>query len=1762
MATEDLGTLQIGLRADLSQLEADLKAAQTKLDNVRIKDKYISIRVNEVTDAELRRAMFKMNKSLESAAKVGVKITPQLSVTQLSVTALKKSIQDKLNAGKALTVPITADVNGEALRGQILQAIGVTSIPLTWHWDGEPPPGKLSGSVGIKPDDGGKGGAPTGGHKGTGGKGGGGGAAATPTPAPTPKPPKGGQPIAEAVLPGPGKPATGAAKSAPKTATVKQPATAQAAPAAPAAPATPAVAPKIGQAGAPKIGGAAPVIGAAQLITNPPPKTPEQLLHDEVAHVVAQLTRGRTEGMTGLLKLGSTISPGQGVNVKPRGRLAKFLKAQENPDQALEAINVALAAFQNAEEREPGRQAFSGGARGLAGALPQGQSPQSILRIREMIEHEARTRRGEFAQREDVKQFKALFKEQGFGGLVAADTLKIKGESSMIGSQLVAAEAMADKDPQAARKLLIDALAKISYIYPKLTRQLFPNDPGRVKGAISASKKPRGVKTVSPTIINDEGVEVPNPKYNLGAEVLTSATLGLFNKLYGGSLPKRDAAAKAQRKEDAALRKELKTQGDKPTPGMIAEATAKRQREEAAVEMTQRGLSRAREVTFDSPEQEARIKAQVQFNQKLGDAKLKGTKYTYLSDVAGRLFRARAGSAKGPISVEEIFDMLRAKGQMKAAGGPIPIKAGGLMGRLAKKGYEIPANAVLVGEKGEELIVPGDGGNAHVIDNQANNVPVWMRRNMAKDLTHRAEGGPLSLVRAGKGGLRYQAGGTFVSASAAAIGSIQRVFVVNWPHTLGMGAAQQAPAGAMAGGPVNQNVIAGIVGAFNKANAGGGGGGGGGGGRKGAGGGGGGGGGRGGGLGGFTALEEAQLAINRQALITARRLRQTELAGRISAALREAPTRGLQTATGEILAINVGGLRGVIERRRRATEASTQATAAANLLANAEVKLDKISLKLSATQDAKKIQQFTAKLHDQQSAVDLLRKNYESLDDKAQELGKNVISTSDKLKVFASNTTGIVAGTILFGATLGAAQAGLTAITQAIGPLIEKFSGYQNVTAAVTSNLADQTRQAGGAVKSTVALAEAQSGLSAQTAAAIQPALEQRAATEAGNKAISDQVGLLVSAMQINRQNQGLGGFDRGLVATTGGFFGTPLGGVPSTAEQVGNLINDKSQGRFGPTTVGAPLNIQAPMTVAGGGTGLTYSVPGGVTPEIAAKNLQIQKEFGQTLDYVNNQLKKGGESVIQFSDKMDLSSRQASIAIIRQVPELKDFADKLEAAGVGLTNIKKPEDVLRALQAENVGAQMPDASLLVKQLTDRIIPAQNAAFDAEANFQLQKLIPGQEFLQAAAQPPQPFGTSFLPPGGAQGIGGFPAVDPQATQSFNEYKQVATAALDAVAAKAREGRAAMADLGVPPELIGELEALGKQAQGIEAGLAGRRAAFEAAQYNHQLFILNRNLADALALTGKRVGAAGRLGALERENFELSKKQNALQIQSQELSLALTQRQINFQKALAGFQAPGETGEERAARIAEAKVEADYAQKQLDIQKQLLGLGKKQFTVGVQIFDESAKRQVQDLQYAISELSQAHKLTLDGAAANETLTAIRAREAQISSEISVSIDKATKKASLAINSALDIAVKSGEAFNKILLQTASAWNIFVTQGYQAVVSLINGPKGGGGGGGGAGTKKLLASGASGFTSGATSIVAGEAGTEYVTVLKNPQRISGLGGIGIGGSPQAMVVIDVHDNNIEAGTQDALVAKIARAVEASMNRRTALLGLRTS
>src|SRR6185312_10651335 len=211
--------------------------------------------------------------------------------------------------------------------------------------------------------------------------------------------------------------------------------------------------------------------------------------------------------------------------------------------------------------------------------------------------------------------------------------------------------------------------------------------------------------------------------------------------------------------------------------------------------------------------------------------------------------------------------------------------------------------------------------------------------------------------------------------------------------------------------------------------------------------------------------------------------------------------------------------------------------------------------------------------------------------------------------------------------------------------------------------------------------------------------------------------------------------------------------------------------------------------------------------------------------------------------------------------------------------------------------------------------------------------------------------------------------------------------------------------------------------------------------------------------------ANNLGVIERQQFDLQR-------QSQALSLGQSQRQINFQRAIAGLTAPGLTGEERQARIDQAKIEADYAQKQLNIQKQLFGLGGRQFQI-------TADRNVQDLTRNLELLQQGREVTLKTAVAEKQITALTKLQERENKRISAFYQSAVDATSHVMQLEAQLVANTEVGLNKV-------GNLVLDQFrkvYRGLTRELQGPTGQGGGGGGT-PSKLLAGGALFSTTGAT------------------------------------------------------------------------------
>ncbi len=718
----------------------------------------------------------------------------------------------------------------------------------------------------------------------------------------------------------------------------------------------------------------------------------------------------------------------------------------------------------------------------------------------------------------------------------------------------------------------------------------------------------------------------------------------------------------------------------------------------------------------------------------------------------------------------------------------------------------------------------------------------------------------------------------------------------------------------------------------------------------------------------------------------------------------------------------------------------------------------------------------------------------------------------------ARNLTAIAAGSFLFGAALKAVDLGVQAVGAAVGPTVERLTGFAATTAAYTDNLADATRAANGNAEAVTAMRLASSGLSAVTGRSIQPLIQQRAEVEAGNKALREQIESLHVFQNLRRSSPtaGLGG-------GTGGFLGTPLGATPGTGEQVGNLLSQQGQA------------VRAARTAAAAGpfTGTQFAPVGGfkllgppqtgeqrraATPGESAK---AAEDFASSLSFVNEQLEKGGDGAAKFSQ--DLSGFDPRIE--QTARAFDGVSDAMAAAirenGLYSNGIQKQADAIKALRAIDIAGTLPDPELLQQQF-NRQRAANIAAAERQQQFTLGTQQPAQQALQNLANPLQPVGT------------GIAAANAKEQAKITAGQQRSIELQDDLNAAYKQGEQILIDTyKVPMSLINSVRTIGQEIAGVQAGIRNQSAAYQVAQYNFQLHIARRTLSDIGGLTGKNFGAGqSYLGSLEKQNLALSR-------QGQLLQFNLQQRQINFQTALAGFQTPGVTPEERQARVKEAQIEASFAQKQLDISKQIFGNQ-------VQIVDISNLRQGADLAAQIGLLLQGRALTINTAQAEEKLIRLQQLQAKQVAQVSTYLTKVDNLAALAFGEIQQLELAAGKAMYNVARQVLQAYGVVI----QGITSNLPGgtrahnPE--------QGATQYNAVGAVGTTSGPMNMTFGEAGSETYAILRNPRAM--MGSFGGGGA------VSVTFGNVYVRSE-ADIDEIARKVTRVMGRDAALKGLRS-
>jgi hypothetical protein len=901
------------------------------------------------------------------------------------------------------------------------------------------------------------------------------------------------------------------------------------------------------------------------------------------------------------------------------------------------------------------------------------------------------------------------------------------------------------------------------------------------------------------------------------------------------------------------------------------------------------------------------------------------------------------------------------------------------------------------------------------------------------------------------------------------------------------------------------------------------------------------------------------------------------------------PSRGAGVMGGQLFQTLFGERGAAQTRAKQAREAVNAATKATGAYRAEQVKLNDALAqqeKASTPEQKEEAQRQVEKLG---KSTATYRKEAERLTTTAESAEKAVIGTAGAIRSAATGLAGIAVFSTGFGVVLGATQAGLAGITSVFTPLIDRATGFKGVSAEITKQLGEQVRAQQGAVQTTIAQKEAQAGLSDEVSKTIAPLLQQRAVVEGGNAAFGDQLDLLRTARNVKAEEalgaagaptgpfQPPGGVP-GVTRSTGGFLGSPIGATPSLFEQLAGEAgqtpiqqgvrglseilfgpNNPVAGALGSGEVKSPAEIsQVVQDQLKNPKGVDIGAISAATgPALALSDSLNTMKTG--LDKVDSKFEIVGQSSAKWNERIQQSSNfqlalnGVSQDLIKSFDKLGGFAVINRKTGEAISS---REEFKQAFDDVLKSATVPDVKQLLQQLTERIIPAQKAQFRAEAGLQRGVLVPGQFALGQLAAPTP--GTAGGPAFEAGLVG---KGDKAAAKVAAAYKSQIGGAVTFVNDQIAKGHQALLNL-VPADtrqefsgLLDQITKTGQQISQIQTGVQQQQVNLDVAEYNNQLRIARRSLQDAKDLQAGIAGATkDTLGGLEGENALLSR-------QLQLLQFMLEQRQINFRLATAGFVTPGQTPEEIAARIAEAKKEAEFAQKQLDIQKQLAA---NQFK-GIKI---TATRDVIDLIRQVDLLQQGRALTINAAAANRTLDVLNKKEQQLVALAGTYIEEGAKIASVLIQTVSQVQQQTGKGFEYILGETAKAWGIFGGQ-FQAMMDTFTGAAPSTGTGrtttGGGGSRIGAASGILGDTLGPTQLTVGEVKGEKVAVLKNPHLVpaSVLAPVRegpAGGGALSLTIIVTGNHISDALDEHALAQRVANQVEQTLMRKTSLFGLR--
>lgn len=521
--------------------------------------------------------------------------------------------------------------------------------------------------------------------------------------------------------------------------------------------------------------------------------------------------------------------------------------------------------------------------------------------------------------------------------------------------------------------------------------------------------------------------------------------------------------------------------------------------------------------------------------------------------------------------------------------------------------------------------------------------------------------------------------------------------------------------------------------------------------------------------------------------------------------------------------------------------------------------------------------------------------------------------------------------------------------TRALQPATDALMGFGATMTRVTSQMADATIAAKGNLRVAMAGQAGPLGISAESAAYMQERLGAGAYAMGGAKQIKQAADLYRATLGASLQGgQGptlfgvplksqstLGPAPKGLFEGYGGLGGTPflaemMGGGPGYTETLGDLIEDTSK---------------------------SWKDQQNLLDDINKAYTRYSESTGQA-----------GDSNIRLARVSD-DLRAKFMAIGAAAGDAQNAMD-MAASGVGLVNERggmvTAQQYREFFAGAAAGQTIPDARTAIQTMIPQMT-AQLQGLSISGAVQRNVTTPGNYGMQLMANPFVRSSRGGLAPEFIAGLPNEAAIRESMGRSratkagLETYGAAGVASLDAFVAQQLGPGSPGADaeaLKSWESSLTRISDLGLQIRDTTEQINYKQASLGAAQFANSQRLAQRALQDALAMAGKRYDKeSGVIGALQKQSFELQR-------QSQRLSFILQQRQIAVGKATIGFGVSGESPQERAARIEQAK-------EQFAIEEQQLSISKKQYGIGGAEFAENARRAVEDARASLDLLEQGY-----------------------------------------------------------------------------------------------------------------------------------------------------------------------------------------------